>query len=153
MEHKLRQVLMEDLVHASLIADTRHDGLSLNIRELLTHQQAHIMLRRLSLVNQNQGGWMIDGNLPDHLRTDTTGSTGDQDTLASQQLTDRVHIHTDLITWQQVFQRHLTHLHILKSLVLIAGLHLHRILRHEDLHAGTQQDILYFLVVTELIRT
>ena len=67
------------------------------------------MHRGLSLIYQDQSGWLVDGYLLHHLGTDTSGCSRNQDGAAAEKLADGIHIYFYLITWQEVFDIHLTH--------------------------------------------
>ena len=52
---------------------------------------------------------MVNGNLLHHLGTDTSGSTCNENGTAAEELADGIHIHLNLISWQEIFDIHLTH--------------------------------------------
>ncbi len=87
MEHVVRTERLKHLLHTRIMTDARHQSFRLYIREFPFHHQADIVLRRLSLVYQHHGSRLIHSYLTHHLRTDTTRSTCNHDTLTTQQFT------------------------------------------------------------------
>ena len=110
------------------------------------------MLRRLCLVYQHHGGWLIGSNLPHQLTANATGSTSYQDALLIQQFTHRLHVHIDFISRQQVLDAHFLQLETVCGFHLsVLDLHLFRSLRHEDLDVLIYQLLLKILLISEII--
>ena len=112
MEHIVRTEGLEKTLYMTRVANACNHCFRRNIRELLCHHQADIVLRSLSLVDKHQGRRIKHGHLAHNLRTNGTGRTGNQYLLTSKQLAYRSHVYTNLRTWQQLFDRYLTHLQI-----------------------------------------
>ena len=162
MEHVLGPELVEDGVHARLTADGGDHRVRIDIGILLGHHQPDVVLRRLRLVYQHHRCRLTSGNLTDHLGADGACRTRDEDTTAAEHLTHRLHVDLDLLTWQQVFNRNLLQLDfaILRFVFIIGrppvlhvAVHLDSILRHENLHAHTDEQILQILVLSEVVRS
>ena len=155
MEHIVGPELPEDLLHPVFLADTCHDGLSRNLRILILHHQTDIMLRRLCLVDQEQGSRSEIGDLTHHLTADRACRPRNQHTLAFQELFHRLHVDTDFRAGQQLFDAHLFQLQltiVIRTHLLIPGkIQFLGILGHQNLGTGTDDDILDFLIVPEII--
>ncbi len=80
--HGIHQVLDgrlgEDALHTGGIGDAGYDGFAWDICIVLVHEEADIVHWGLSLINENQTLWLIDGNLLHHLGTDTAGCSRNQ---------------------------------------------------------------------------
>ena len=113
MEYKIGMIFAKDGFHTCYTVDASHDDIGLNIRKILCHHEADVVLGRLCLVNQNHSLWFVDSNLPNHFGTDATSGTCNQDTLVLQQLTYRLHVNINLSAREQVFYRDLIQLHTL----------------------------------------
>ena len=156
MEHVVGPVLAEDGIHTCDAVDAGDDGLGLDIGEVLGHHQADIVLRGLCLVDEHHVLGLIGRYLAHHLGADTAGRTRDEDGLALEQFSHRLHVNVDLGTGKQVFDGDLLELHALNLFVgqlSVLELGLLGRLGHEDLTAGTYQQVLYLLVVAELLGT
>ena len=63
MEHVVGLVRAEDVLHVALAADASHDSLGLNVRKFLTHHEADVVLRGLSLIDEYEFRWVVSSNL------------------------------------------------------------------------------------------
>ena len=97
------------MLHTGSIGDAGNDGLAWDIRIVLVHEESNIVHRGLCLIYQNQTGWMVNGNLLHHLGTDTSCCTCNENGATIEELADGIHIYLNLISWQEVFDIHLTH--------------------------------------------
>ena len=156
MEYIIRTELIEDVVHALLVADGGNHRIGLYIGEVLGHHQADIVLRCLSLVNKHHAGRLVTCYLAHHLRADAACRAGDEYALATKLCTHRIHIDLDFRAGKQVLNADFLQLHALIVLIrelaiLDAGLT--GLLGHVYLTACTNEQVLYFLVVAELLHT
>ena len=109
MEDIVGMMLGEDAFHTGGIGDAGYDGFARDISIVLFHEEADIVHWGLSLVNENQALWLVDGNLLHHLGTYTSGCSRYQNGATAEELSYRIHIHFDFVSWKKVFDIHLAH--------------------------------------------
>ena len=110
----------------------------------------------LSLVDEHHLCRMESCHLTDDLGTDGACGTRDQHSFVFQLVFHRLEVDLDLLTRQQVFHAHLFKLNVFFGTLFqltIFHISLFFKLGHQDLATGTNEDILYFLVVAEVIHT
>ena len=83
MEDVVGTELGEDLLHVVLVGNAADDGVALDGGELACHHEADVVHGCLCLVDEDEGGGVVDGNLAHHLGTDGAGSTGDEDDVVA----------------------------------------------------------------------
>ena len=148
MEHIVRPVFRENLLHTFLVCDTCHDGLSCNIRMFFSHFQTNIMHRSLSLIHQYQFGRFKFSHLSNHLTSDRPSSTCNEDILSMQQISYHLHIHLNLVSWQQILN-----VHLMQSVELQMRTFIPRLSRreHHDFYSSTYQSIYQSIILTEAV--
>ena len=109
MEYIVWMILGEDALHTGGIGDAGYDGFARKISIVLVHEEADIVHWGLSLINENQALWLIDGYLLHHLGADTSGCSRNQNGATAEELSDRIHIHFDFVSWKKVFDIYLVH--------------------------------------------
>ena len=109
MEDIVGMMLREDALHTGGIGDAGYDGFARDIGIVLVPEEADIMHWGLSFINENQALRLIDGNLPYHLGTDTSGCSRNQNGATAEELSYRIHIHFDFVSWKKIFDIHLSH--------------------------------------------
>ena len=102
MEHILRSILLEQIFHVFLLTDATYNNLCLDVRPILVHHQADVVLWSLGLIHQDQFRWLIGSYLAHHLTANATRRACHHDAVACQLLAHRLHINLNLITRQQV---------------------------------------------------
>ena len=76
-------MLREDLLHARLVSDVRHQGIGVDIPPIPRHHQADVVQGSFRLIYQDQAIRSKRGDLAHHLATDAAGGYVDGDTLSA----------------------------------------------------------------------
>ena len=93
----------ENLFHPYLVRNGGDDSRDFNAREVVQHQQAYVVLRRLCLIDKHQFGRLQQTDLPNHLAANAARRSGNQNARAGYFLTYTLHINLNLIARQKVF--------------------------------------------------
>ena len=140
------------MLHAGAAVNAGDDHLARNVRIVLSHHEADVVLGRLRLVDKHHLGRLELGHLPHDFRSDRTGGTGNEDALAGELLAHRLHVHADFVAREEVLHADLLDLHrrlvVDQGAVLDIGF-LGGIVGHEDLAAGADKEVLQGLVGAE----
>ena len=108
MKDILRTILSKDFLHMFLIADAGDDGLHMQVRMGLGHEEAHVMHGRFCLIDQDEMRGSEQGHLPCYLGAYAASSSCDEDALVSEHLANCLHVYLYLFARQQVLNLHLT---------------------------------------------
>ena len=100
MEHIVGAELLEDALHAILLADARNHRLALDVGPLTGHHQANVVFGGFGLVDEHHGRGLIDSCLTNHLRADGASRTGDEYLLARQFTAHSIHVDLNFIARQ-----------------------------------------------------
>ena len=154
---------VEDIIRTEGAENVFHTGASVHagnyhlagdIREILGHHQANVMLRGFGLVQKHHLLRFELRHLLHDFQADGTGRTRDKDAFTGKEFPDGLHVHADFRAGQEVFHTHLPQLHTFNFFVG-EGAVFHAgflgLMRHEDLAACSDDDILDLLVLAELV--
>ena len=146
MENIIGAVGSKDLFHVLLVGNAADDGVTGYIGELACHHQADVVHGSLCLVDEDEGGGVVYGNLAYHLGTDGAGSTGDEDDLVLKQLSNGIHIDFYLVARQEVLDVHFTEVAVCEfggAVPLLGGRH------HHDVDTCSKELVHHLAVLAE----
>ena len=154
MEYVIRKEVPENEIHPGAAADAGDDNLARNVREVLRHHEANVVLGRFSLVDEHHLGRLELRHLPHYLHADGACRSGDEHFLAGEETFDGFHVHLDLGARQKVFHAYFPELQVLHFLVgedTVTDTRFLGLVRHENLAACADENVLDLLVLAELI--
>ena len=149
VEDILRLVGGEDLFHLRLVGDGADDGPHLQVLVVVHHVEAHVVHRRLGLIDQYQLRGLEGGHLARHFRPDASRRARDEDAVACEHLLDGLHVHLDLVARQQFLDVHLVEQRVGDgrfAVPLLCRRH------HHDLDLGGDEPVDKLGVVGEVFR-
>ena len=98
MEDIIRPEIPEDIIHSGTAADAGYNHLAGNIREVLGHHKADVVLGSFGLVDEHHAGGLELRHLPYYLHADRTSRAGYKHLLADKETLDGFHVHIDFRT-------------------------------------------------------
>ena len=110
MEYIGGAMLREDLLHARLVSDVRHQGIGVDIPPIPRHHQADVVQGSFRLIYQDQAIRSERGDLAHHLATDAAGGSRYQDALTTKQAAHRLHVYLYLFPGKQILDLNLPEL-------------------------------------------
>ena len=146
MEHVVRTITAEDVLHAYYSAYGGDYCLCLYLGKVLRHHEADVVLRRLGAVYEHHLARTELAYLLHYLAADAASRAGHEDALATERVCHALQVDLYLVARKKVFDAHLLDLLCLR---------LRRIpfvcLRDVYMYASRQQVVLQFLVVSERV--
>ena len=103
MEHISRMIFLECMLHTLIVGNIAYKQMYFRIRERSLHFKLHVVHRSLGLVQKHNVGGSHARNLTDNFATYRSGSTGNHDSLTTDNALYNGIFRTDRLSSQEVF--------------------------------------------------